>query len=75
MELYIWNHSNLIPIWWDDLMLIVANGSCDIMRINSPLWVLDLLCDKVEGVPSRVGEQSRIQSQSDGSWISRWAIK
>lgn len=43
--------------------------------ISSPLWVLDLLCDKVQGVPSRVGEQSRVQSQSDVSWIVRGAVE
>lgn len=42
---------------------------------SSPLWVLDLLCDKVEGVPSRVGEQSRVQSQSDVSRILRGALE
>lgn len=43
--------------------------------IPSPLWVLDLLCDKVEGVPSGVGEQSRVQSQCNVAWILRGAIK
>lgn len=41
----------------------------------SPLGVLDLLCDKVEGVPSGVGEQSRVQSQSNVSWVLRGAIE
>lgn len=43
--------------------------------ISSPLWVLDLLCDKVQGVPSRVGEQSRVQSQSDVSWVVRGSVE
>ena len=39
----------------------------------SPLWIFDLLCDKVERVPSGVGEQSRVQGQSEVSWILRGA--
>lgn len=40
-----------------------------------PLWVFDLLCDEVERVPSGVGEQSGVQSQSDVSWVLRGAVK
>lgn len=47
----------------------------NINLISSPLWILDFLCDKVEGVPSRVGEQSWVQSQSDGSRILRRTLK
>lgn len=46
-----------------------------IHSISSPLWVLDLLCDKVEGVPSGVGEQSGVQSQSNVTRILRGAIE
>lgn len=42
---------------------------------SSPLWVFDLLCDKVEGIPSRVGEEGRVQSQSDVPGVLRRAIK
>lgn len=46
-----------------------------ILSISSPLRVLDLLRDEVEGVPSRVGEQRRVQGQCDVSRVLRGAHK
>jgi len=34
-----------------------------------PLWVFNLLCDEVQGVPARVRVQCGVQSQSHVSWI------
>lgn len=40
-----------------------------------PFWVLNLLCDKVQGVPAGVGEQSRIEGQGDGTRVARGALE
>lgn len=44
-------------------------------EFSSPLWVFNLLGDKVESVPAGVGEQSRVQGQSNVSRVLRGAFK
>ena len=42
---------------------------------RSPLGVLDLLSDEVEGVPAGVGEEGGVQGQSNGPRVLRRALK
>lgn len=40
-----------------------------------PLWVFDLLCDEVEGVPARIGIQSRMESLSHTTGVQLGSFK
>lgn len=40
-----------------------------------PLWVLDLLSDKVQSVPAGVGEESRVERQGDVARICGRALE
>lgn len=40
-----------------------------------PLRILHFLGDIVERVPSRVGEEGRVESQGDHPWVCGWALE
>lgn len=54
-----------------------SRHSCCLARLCSalPLWILNLLRDKVERIPARVGEQGRVEGQGDGPWFCGGALE